>query len=131
MPGRRTATVSGAELTARVVALAEELGLDGRTNVVVGRRLWGAIRKTDVVVTDPTTRRTLGLECKCQRQKGSAEEKIPATVDDLSAWPIRGLIVTDGPGFSANIRHFLASTGKAVEFDDLRTWLKLYFGLPD
>jgi hypothetical protein len=89
------------------------------------------VRRIDVVLTDPTTRRTLGLECKFQREKGSAEEKLPSTVDDIKAWPIPGLIVTDGPGFSANMRHFLISTGKAVDFDDLEAWLKLYFGLPD
>lgn len=131
MPGRHTATAAGTSLTSRVKELAESLGLSVRTEVRVGRRLWGAIRRIDVVITDPTTRRTLGLECKFQGNKGTAEEKIPSTVDDIRAWPIPGLVVTDGPGFSANMRQFLISTGKAVDFDDLEDWLILYFGLPE
>lgn len=131
MPGRANATASGQGLTSRVKTLAESLGLSVRTEVRVGRRLWGAVRKIDIVLTDPTTRRTLGLECKYQKTKGTAEEKIPSTVDDIRAWPIPGLVVTDGPGFSPNMRQFLISTGKAVDFDDLEDWLRLYFGLPE
>ena len=129
MPGRARATVSGRDLTQRVVALAEALGLEVRTEVRVGRRLWGAIRRIDVVLVDPATRRTLGIECKFQGVSGSAEEKIPATVDDIAAWPIPGIVVISGAGFSPNMLHYLISTGKAVELDDLEDWLRLYFGI--
>jgi hypothetical protein len=131
MPGRATSTHSGRSLTARVETLGLELGLEVRKEVRVGRRLWGAIRRIDVVLTDPGTRRTLGLECKFQSTKGTAEEKIPSTVDDIRAWPIPGIVVIDGPGFTSNMRQFLLSTGKAVDFEDLEDWLRLYFGLPE
>ena len=111
--------------------LAGSLGLQSRTQVRVGRRLWGAVRRIDVVLTYAETRRTLGLECKFQHQQGTAEEKIPSTIQDIAAWPIRGLVVFSGEGFTPNMRSFLISSGKAVELDDLREWLVLYFGLPE
>lgn len=129
MPGRRQATVRGRSLVDRVVDLAQGLGLSARTEVKVGRRLWGAERRIDIVLTDPSTRRTIGVECKYQGTSGTAEEKIPAIIDDISAWPIPGLVVFDGAGFSTNMRHYLFSTGKAVEFEDLDAWLRLFFGL--
>jgi hypothetical protein len=131
MPGRATAVKNGDELVSEVLALAADLGLAARTQVRVARRIWGAIRKIDVVLTQPETRRTLGLECKYQGIQGTAEEKIPSTIQDISAWPIPGLVVFAGEGFSPNMTAFLISTGKAVEFGDLRAWLSLYFGLPE
>ncbi|MHB8576671.1 MAG: PD-(D/E)XK nuclease superfamily protein [Dehalococcoidia bacterium] len=130
MPGRRTAPATGRELVSQTKALAEYLGLTVYSEVRVGRRLWGAVRRIDLVLIEPATRRTLGLECKAQGTRGSAEEKIPATIDDIAAWPIQGLVVFSGHGFTPNMRQYLVSTGKAVEFEDLEDWLRLYFGLP-
>ena len=62
--------------------------------------------------------------------RGTAEEKISATIKDIEAWPIPGLVVFAGEGFTENMRQFLISTGKAVEFEELRPWLCLFFGLP-
>jgi len=129
MAGRGKAVKSGTDLELQVVALADSLGLKAERQVRVGRRIWGAERRIDVVLKDPQTRVSLGVECKFQGGAGSAEEKIPATIEDIAAWPIRGLVVYAGEGFSANIKAFLLSTGKAVELDDLKTWLQLYFGL--
>ena len=128
MPGRGTSTGSGKELEDRVAAVAESLGLTVRRQVRVGRRIWGALREIDVVIGDQNHRR-LGVECKYQAMGGSAEEKIPATIDDIAAWPIPGVVVFEGEGFSANMRAFLISTGKAVEFEDIEPWLRLFFGL--
>ncbi|MPZ23125.1 MAG: hypothetical protein GEU28_06185 [Dehalococcoidia bacterium] len=111
------------------MAIAGDLGLDVRKEVKVGRRLWGAVRSIDLVVTHTESRRSLGIECKYQGGGGSAEEKIPATISDIGAWPIPGIVVFHGPGFSSNMRAFLWSTGKAVSLDDLQDWLRLYFGL--
>jgi PD-(D/E)XK nuclease superfamily protein len=130
MAGTAIAVANGDDLVQKVAALAQSLGLDASTQVKVGRRLWGAVRKIDVVAIHPATRKTLGLECKFQGVVGTAEEKIPATIQDIVAWPIPGLVVFAGPGFSENMRAFLLSTGKAVEFEDLHQWLALFFGLP-
>jgi hypothetical protein len=129
MPGRATAVKSGDDLVREVADLAGSLGLQVRTQVRVARRIWGAVRRIDVVLTHVETRRTLGLECKFQREKGTAEEKIPSTIQDIAAWPIRGLVVFAGEGFTPNMRSFLIASGSAVEFDELRDWLLLYFGL--
>lgn len=117
-------------LTLACVDIARSLGLDVETEVYVGRRIWGARRRIDVVITDRVQRRSLGLEAKYQKSAGSAEEKIPSTIEDIRAWPIPGMVCFYGPGFSANMRAFLLSSGKAVELADLETWLRLYFVLP-
>jgi hypothetical protein len=129
MPGKSTAVESGNDLRERVAEAGRALGLEAVTEVAVGRRVWGARRKIDVVLKHPETRVSLGIECKFQGGPGSAEEKIPATIQDIRAWPIRGIVVYSGAGFSANMESYLLSTGMAVELRDLKKWLELYFGL--
>ncbi len=129
MPGRSAAVASGKELQNQVAELGRALGLDVDIEVGVGRRIWGAKRFIDVVVKHPETRVSLGIECKYQGGSGSAEEKIPATLEDIRAWPIKGIVAYAGDGFSTNMISYLLSTGMAVELRDLRPWLELYFGL--
>ena len=129
MAGKAQAVKSGRELEDAVALLAKDLGLIVERQVKVGRRIWGARRNIDVVLKEPETRLSLGLECKYQGRQGSAEEKIPATIEDIRAWPIRGLVVYSGEGFSEHLKSFLLSTGMAVELDDLPQWLELFFGL--
>lgn len=129
MPGKSVAVESGNDLRDRVADIGRELGLDVAVEVSVGRRVWGARRNIDVVLKHAETRVSLGVECKFQGTGGSAEEKIPATIQDIRAWPIRGIVVYSGAGFSQNMESYLLSTGMAVELHDLRKWLELYFGL--
>jgi hypothetical protein len=89
-----------------VAALAARLGLLTREQFKCGRRIWGAERYIDVVLTHVESRRRLGIECKYQGTAGSAEEKIPAIIQDITAWPIPGLVVFSGSGFSTNIKSF-------------------------
>jgi hypothetical protein len=131
MPGKAVAVASGQELARVVASLAIGLGLEVRSEYQVGRRIWGAVRRIDVIVTHPQTRKTLGVECKYQAVTGSAEEQIPSTIQDIAAWPIPGIVVFSGDGFSTNMRSFLIASGKAVELEDVRPWLCLFFGLPD
>ena len=130
MPGRALAVANGEELARAVAQLGRDLGLEPQEQVRVARRIWGSERYIDVVLIHPSSRKTLGLECKFQAVRGTAEEKIPATIKDIEAWPIPGLVVFSGEGFTENMRSFLISTGKAVEFEELRPWLCLFFGLP-
>ena len=102
MSGGQVAVTSGAELEQAVANLADRLGLRVGKQIRVGRRLWGAERRVDLVLRHPDSGRSLGIECKYQGVSGSAEEKIPATVQDISAWPIPGIVVFAGPGFSEN-----------------------------
>ncbi|HMP84108.1 MAG TPA: hypothetical protein PKA41_15530 [Verrucomicrobiota bacterium] len=130
MPGRATSVSNGDALVKAVGQLARELGLEVKEQVQVARRIWGAVRKIDVVLTHPQTRKTLGIECKFQSVSGTAEEKIPSVIEDISAWPIPGIVVFSGEGFTDNMKMFLVSSGKAVEFPELKPWLCLFFGLP-
>jgi hypothetical protein len=129
MAGKQQAVASGHELRDRVAELGRALGLDVDIEVAVGRRVWGAKRRIDVVLKHRETRVSLGVECKFQGGRGSAEEKIPATLEDIRAWPIRGIVVYAGEGFTTNMEAYLMSTGMAVALEDLDTWLELFFGL--
>ena len=129
MPGRATAVANGNDLVKAVTALAETLGLQAKEQVRVARRIWGAVRNIDVVLTDPSSRKRLGVECKFQAVSGTAEEKIPSTIQDIAAWPIPGIVVFAGTGFTDNMRAFLISSGKAVPFAEVEAWLRLFFGL--
>ena len=129
MPGKGTAPKSGDELKRNVVALAQRMGLKAETEVKAARRLWGQRRYIDVVITDEKTGKRLGVECKYQATSGTAEEKIPATIQDIAHWPIPGIVVIDGDGFSSNMQGYLMSTGKVVWYGELEEWLRLYFGL--
>ena len=130
MPGKEQAVQSGRDLEDRVALIGEELELLVSRQVEVARRIWGAKRFIDIVLKHPETRVSLGIECKYQAVTGTAEEKIPAVINDIAAWPIPGLVVFAGEGFTDNMKLFLISTGKAVEFSELEAWLCLFFGLP-
>jgi hypothetical protein len=129
MPGKAKAVQSGGELVQEVVKIAKTLGLETKEQFHVARRIWGANRKIDVILIEAKSRKTLGVECKFQGGGGSAEEKIPATIQDIEAWPIPGLVVFSGEGLTENMKSFLISTGKAVELNELEPWLRLFFGL--
>jgi hypothetical protein len=129
MAGGAKAVSSGDDLAKKVCELGGELGLEVHEQYKVARRVWGAERKIDVILKNPANGKTLGVECKFQGGGGSAEEKVPATIQDIGAWPIDGIVVFAGDGFTQNMKSFLISTGKAVEFSDLEPWLRLYFAL--
>jgi hypothetical protein len=129
MAGGASAVTSGDILCKEVAALGVSLGLSAREQFKCGRRIWGAERYIDVVLTHGESRRRLGIECKYQGTAGSAEEKIPAIIQDIAAWPIPGLVVFSGSGFSTNIKSFLIASGRAVELEELEAWVQLFFGL--
>ena len=107
--------------------LAEQLDLKAEAEVHIGKRLWGADRRIDLVISDPATGERLGLECRFQGTKGTTYEKIPGTIDDIRAWPIRGLVVFAGDGIPDGYKAYLRSTGLAIDLEDLDPWLRLFF----
>ncbi len=121
---------SGADLEHAVAIVGKALGLEVERQVVMGDRIWGPRRHVDVVLSKPASERILGIECKFQRSKGTVEEKIPLTVDDMEDWPIRGIVVIHGEGFSKDFRPFLKGRGRIVEYKRLAEWLRFYFRLP-
>lgn len=120
---------SGKQLETACAQIATDLGLEVRSQVKLGRRVYGPIRHIDLVVTDPSIRRSLGIECKYQGTKGTAEEKVPGTFEDIRAWPIEGIVVFAGVGFSEHIVQYMYASGRAVEISDLTDWLRMYFVL--
>ncbi len=125
MAGRQRAPHAGKKLESQVAEIGKDLDLEVRPQYKVGRRLWGAKRHIDFVFTHKQTRKSIGLECKAQNVRGSLEEKIASTIKDIDAWPIDGLVVISGDGFSEAIRSYLYSTGKVVDVEDLEEWLRL------
>jgi hypothetical protein len=130
LAGKSKAVSSARVLTREVRKLAESLGLEVHEQYRLGRRLWGARRQIDLILKGGPNSKTLGIECKFQKSPGTVEEKIPTTIKDIDAWPIDGIVVFNGVGFTQNMISFLLSTGKAVEFQHLEPWLRLYFDLP-
>lgn len=102
----------------------------GAYSVQDGKAHLGCGAEDRCVLTNPTDRERLGVECKYQGVQGSAEEKIPSTIQDIEAWPIKGIVVFAGEGLSANMRAFLLASGKVVHLEDLKSYLQLFFGLP-
>jgi len=129
MAGGKNAVASGAALEEEVEERARSLGLDVRRQYQLGRRIWGSQRHIDVILTHPEDRRRLGVECKFQRVAGSAEEKVPLVIQDLETWPIPGIIVFAGGGFTPHMQTYLRASGKAIHLDELESWLRLFFGL--
>jgi hypothetical protein len=101
--------------------------LKAETEVTAARRIWGAKRHIDVVLTQTQTRKKLGIECKAQAEGGTAEEKVLATIKDIESWPIPGIVVIEEGNYSDSVQRYLISTGKVVLFNDLEEWLRLFF----
>ena len=122
---------TGQQLGRALAELGRALGLEVKTQVKLGRRVWGRERHIDVVLRRPEIGLRLGIECKYQGVAGTAEEKITATIEDIEAWPFRGLVVMHGNGFSRDFPAYARGKGKAIGFDELADWLAAYFDLPD
>ncbi len=82
------------------------------------------------MLREPEQRLRLGIECKYQGVGGTAEEKIPATLQDIEAWAMRGIVVIHGTGFSRDFPAFARASGKVLSFDELADFLVDYFDLP-
>lgn len=117
------------DLVAAISYTARLLGLDTRARVAMGRKIWGRKRTVDVVVSDPRQPLRLGIACMFQKEAGTAEERSLATLEDMEAWPIRGLLVFAGEGYSEGFTAYLRARGSAIALDELETWLRFFFDL--
>ncbi len=54
---------------------------------------------------------------------------MPLVIQDLETWPIPGIIVFAGGGFTPHMQTYLRASGKAIHLDELESWLRLFFGL--
>jgi len=122
---------SHSDLVSEIARTARHLGLDTRIRVRMGRKIWGRSRTVDVVVRDPRQPLRLGVACMFQREPGTAEERSLATLEDMEAWPIRGLLVFAGDGYSEGFTAYLRARGSAIALEELETWLRFFFDLED
>ena len=111
-----------------VVAVGLELGLVAREQYRCGRRIWGAVRTIDVVLTDPKSRRRLGIECKFRASRAAPKRNPSHYSGHRGVADFRTRRVQRA-GFSANIKIVLYRVGACGGFDDLDPWLRLFFSL--
>lgn len=116
------------ELVKAVAEAVESLQLLAERKVPVGRTIWGSNRVIDVVAYDQNTGERLGILCRYQGTSGTTYEKIPAQIEDMRAWPIRGIVVLAGAEFTPEFKGFLRASGFAIDYEDLDAWLRLFFG---
>jgi hypothetical protein len=127
-PSQHQRGSTGAAFEAEVAVVIQQLGLSYLRQVKMGVSILGRRRVADFLVYDRAGK-SLGIECKYQQTAGSAEDKLVHTITDFDARPVKHILVFGGEGFSKNVRGYLLSTGKAIELDQLRNYLVLYFGL--
>ena len=121
---------SGRQLERAVAKVGRAFGLEVYQQHKSGQRIWGRARHIDIMLRDPDQRLRLGIECKYQGVPGTAEEKIPGTIQDMDAWAMRGVVVIHGGGFSENFPAFARASGKVIWFEELPDFLIDYFDLP-
>jgi len=127
-PGQDQAVSAGTAFEAKVAKVIQQVGLSYIRQVKMGVSILGRKRVADFLVYDRAGK-SLGIECKYQQTRGSAEDKLVHTITDFDARPVSHILVFGGEGFSKNIKGYLLSTGKAVELKQLRNYLVFYFGL--
>ncbi len=84
-------------------------GLTVYREVSLGKSIIGKNRKIDILALEGKTNKALGIECKYQETAGTADEKIPYTLDDLEAMHVPAFVCYAGDGFSRGVIHMLES----------------------
>jgi hypothetical protein len=110
--------VTGNEYRKRIasylVSAYWDRGIQVYEEVNVGTSIIGKQRRVDLFVLEPTTRQALALECKYQDTAGTADEKIPYTLQDLAALRMPAALAYAGIGFSEGVLHLLQSSELAA-----------------
>jgi|GEM_PF-1192058 len=114
----------------RLIALSGlTLGLDFRRKLTVGKTIYGRDREVDVLFRHAQSGNRLAVEAKYQRVKGTADEKLPYAVLNLTTLPLPGVIVYGGGGFHEGALHWLCANTKATDIARLPEWLTVFFAL--
>jgi hypothetical protein len=106
MKGHEYADLIAAYLTRNYAAR----GLSIYREVSLGKSIIGKNRRIDVFAVHDATTRALAIECKYQQTGGTADEKLPYTLSDLSAMHIPAFAVYAGVGFSEGVLHMLRAS---------------------
>lgn len=91
-------------------------GIEVYSEVHVGTSLIGSSRSIDLLVSEPSTKKVFGIECKYQNESGSVQEKLIYALEDLANLRIAACLVYAGDGFTAEIRHHLMRSPWAAYF---------------
>lgn len=89
-------------------------GIQVYEEVNVGTSIIGKQRRVDLFLLLPGERKALALECKYQDTAGTADEKIPYTLQDLAALRMPSVLAYAGVGFSEGVLHLLQSSELAA-----------------
>ncbi|HVJ17024.1 MAG TPA: PD-(D/E)XK nuclease superfamily protein [Polyangiaceae bacterium] len=82
--------------------------------VSLGKSIIGKNRRVDVFALHRESQKALAIECKVQTSTGTADEKIPYTLQDLAAMHVPAFVVYAGAGFSEGVLHLLRSSELAA-----------------
>ena len=97
-----------------VVAEYGPRGVEVYDEVSAGTSMIGKQRRLDLLLLHRDSNRALALECKFQDTSGTADEKIPYTLQDLSTLRMPAALVYAGTGFSMGVLHLLQSSEMAA-----------------
>ncbi|TMA28379.1 MAG: restriction endonuclease [Deltaproteobacteria bacterium] len=121
--------LSPPEFERLIAAIGLSLGLDYRRKLTVGKTIYGKDREVDVLFRDGRNGNRLAIEAKYQRVAGTADEKLPYAVLNLTTLPLPGVIVYGGGGFHQGALHWLCANTKATDIARLAEWLTVFFAL--
>lgn len=89
-------------------------GIQVFEEVNVGTSIIGKQRRVDLFVFCAAEKKALALECKYQDSSGTADEKIPYSLQDLAAMRMPSALAYAGAGFSEGVLHFLQASELAA-----------------
>ncbi len=89
-------------------------GLAVYREVSLGKSIIGKNRRVDVFAVHNASAKAMAIECKVQTSTGTADEKIPYTLQDLAAMHVPAFVVYAGSGFSDGVLHLLRSNERAA-----------------
>jgi hypothetical protein len=124
-----TLELSPAEFERVIAIVGCSLGLDYRRKLTVGKTIYGKDREVDVLFRDARNGNRLAIEAKYQRVAGTADEKLPYAVLNLTTLPLPGVIVYGGGGFHLGALHWLCANTRATDIARLAEWLTVFFAL--
>jgi hypothetical protein len=110
--------VTGNEYRKRIatylVSAYWDRGIQVFEEVNVGTSIIGKQRRVDLFVLQPRDNKALALECKYQDTSGTADEKIPYSLQDLAALRMPSALAYAGVGFSEGVLHLLQASELAA-----------------
>ena len=89
-------------------------GIQVFEEVNLGTSIIGKQRRVDLFILQPQERKAFALECKYQDVSGTADEKIPYTLQDLAALRMPSAVAYAGVGFSEGVLHLLQASELAA-----------------